>query len=394
MGWSRSISFKTKRRKLIVMFLIGLFLLPIIIFSLGLTSFTIAKKDININNILGEDQGSSAIQLSLYASLSSYNYLTNETILRALNGTAFGGGALIPAEILLLVAEYELQDSGDALKLAEIVNKCTQSGLNVWIWFVYNTSLYGHYPSFQNYQHLPEFKQVFDNWVQNYSLNVYGLLFDNENDQSITDTDLSDIVNLLRTIFHHRQSARNNWTIAVNIFESVANNWSAQGYQIALIGMDTTLSDIRDGDADIQQLLGNINNPPDMWDRVGFMLYRSCEYHSAPYGCDYLYNLAALHKQIYGERAVVALGCMSYDAYNTIDKILKDIAILKSLNYSMIELFEFRAFYNAFGYDGLLSILNSTLEGWKYPSFQIPFYTVEYFLRAALTLADILLDFF
>ncbi|MHA1131799.1 MAG: hypothetical protein ACTSQQ_13445, partial [Candidatus Helarchaeota archaeon] len=121
MGWSRSISFKTKRRKLIVMFLIGLFLLPIIIFSLGLTSFTIAKKDININNILGEDQGSSAIQLSLYASLSSYNYLTNETILRALNGTAFGGGALIPAEILLLVAEYELQDSGDALKLAEIV---------------------------------------------------------------------------------------------------------------------------------------------------------------------------------------------------------------------------------------------------------------------------------
>ncbi|HUY00448.1 MAG TPA: hypothetical protein VMV49_12890 [Candidatus Deferrimicrobium sp.] len=394
MGLSTSISFNLKKRKIFVILFIFLFVFPSIVFLLGTTSYTVARKDVDINDIIGADQGSQAIQLSFYATLSSYNYLTNDTILRVLNGTDFGGGSLNPVEILLLLGEYELTSSSDALKLAQMVNKCTESGLRVWIWFVYDTVLYGHYPSFQNYQHLPEFKQVFDNWVQNYSLNIHGILFDNEMDQVIVDTDLSDIFSYLKVILNYRRTVQADWVNAVNMYESVANNWSAQGYEIGLIGMEMTLSDLKDGDPDIQQLQGIVNNPPDMWDRVGFMLYRGCEYHPTPYGRDYLYNLADLHKKLYGERAVVALGCMDYAAYKTVDNILKDIAILKSLNYSTVELFEFRAFYDAFEYNGLLSILNSTLNGWKYPRFQINFYTVEYLLRSALMLADLFLDFF
>jgi hypothetical protein len=277
--------------------------------------------------------------------------------------------------------------------MAQMVNKCTQSGLNVWIWFVYDYTI-GHYPSYQNYQHLPEFKQVFDEWVQNHSLSINGMLFDNEIDQEITDTSLIDIFYYVQTILRHRKAVKENWSVAVDMYESVSNNWSAQGYEIALIGSDFTLEDLRDGDADIQQLFGIVNSPPDMWDRVGFMLYRSCEYHTTPFGQDYLYNLAAFHKKLFGDRAVVALGCMGYEAYDTIDEILQDIAILKHLNYNTIELFELGNFYNTLGYDGLISVLNSTLNGWSYPQFQVEFYTGEYLIRSALFLADVLLDFF
>ena len=275
-----------------------------------------------------------------------------------------------------------------------MVNKSTQSGLNVWIWFVYDISLYGHYPSYQNYEHLPEFKQVFDDWVQNYSLSIHGMLFDNELDQEITDTGLTDILHYVKTILQHRKAVKENWSLAADMYESVASNWSAQGYEIALIGSDFTLEDLRDGDADIQQMFGIVNSPPDMWDRVGFMMYRSCEYHTTPFGQDYLYNLADFHKKMFGDRAVVALGCMGYEAYDTVDEILADIALLKHLRYTTVELFEMGAFYNTFGYNGLISVLNSTLNGWKYPEFQVEFYTAEYLIRSALFLADILLNFF
>ena len=392
-GRSTRTSFNSKKRKILVVLLICLFLFPSIIFGLGATSHTVARKDIDINHINGEDQGSQAIQLSFYATLSSYNYLTNETILRALNGTDFGGGTLNPVEILLLVEEGELLNPSNALKLAEMVNKCTQSGLNVWIWFIYNASI-GVYPSHQNYQHLPQFKQVFDNWVQTYSLSIHGMLFDNEIDQVISDADLTDIFSYLKTILNHRRTVREDWSNAVNMYESVANNWSAQGYKIALVGMDLAVLDIKDGDADIQQLFGIVDNPPDMWERMSFMLYRGCGTQIAPRGRDYLYNLADSHKKLYEERAVAALGCMDHEIYSNIDDILKDIAILKYLNYSTVELFELRGFYNAFGYSGLISILNSTLNGWKYPKFQVNFYTVEYFTWSALCIADIFLDFF
>ncbi len=394
LGRSTSISFASRKRKIVVLLLIFMFAFPSIVFSLGATSYTVARKNIDINNILGEGQGSQEIQLSFYVTLSSYDYIMNDTILSALNGTAFGGGNLIPVEVLLLVAEYELTDPVKGLKMAQMVNKSTQSGLNVWIWFVYDTSLYGHYPSYQNYEHLPEFKQVFDEWVQNYSLTIHGMLFDNEIDQEIMDTELADIFNYVQTLLQHRNTVKKNWSLAVDMYESVADNWSAQGYEIALVGMDLTLEDLKDGDADIQQMFGIVNNPPDMWDRVSYMMYRSCEYHTTPFGQDYVYNLADFHKKMYGDRAVVALGCMGYEAYDTVDEILQDIALLKYLRYTTVELFEMGNFYNTFGYNGLISLLNSTLDGWKYPEFQIGYFTNEYLARSALFFVDILLDFF
>ena len=69
-------------------------------------------------------------------------------------------------------------------------------------------------------------------------------------------------------------------------------------------------------------------------------------------------------------------------------------SFLKFLKYETVELFEFRAFYAEFGYKGLKEVLESSLEGWKYPKFIIYFNTLEYISRALLLLLDIVLDFY
>ncbi|MHA1439309.1 MAG: hypothetical protein ACTSPD_17190 [Promethearchaeota archaeon] len=381
-----------KRNKIWTITFLILFSLPIVVFILGLTPMSISWIEIDINKDNGNNKGEQEIQLSFYATLSSYDYLTDENVLKALNGTDFGDGNLNPVEILLLVRESSLKNANESRNLAYIVRNCTKSGLNVWIWFVYLEEN-GYYPSFEDYEYLPEFKSLFDDWVSNFSLDIYGILFDNEFDQDITGSWGSDnFFTFLKKILQHRREARKEWINAASMFEDIADEWSDQGYNIALVGSDFTLFDMIDNDADIQQLFGIVNNPPDMWDRVSFMLYRECEFEGM--GQDMVYLLAGLHKKLYGKRAVVALGCMNYGPYKTIDGILQDIALLKFQGYNTIELFEFGAFYAEFGYDGLIEILESTLEGWNYPKFRIIFTTKEFFLRSFLLFSDILLDFF
>ncbi|MHA1328601.1 MAG: hypothetical protein ACTSRH_14985, partial [Promethearchaeota archaeon] len=162
-------------------FALFLFLLvfPLAVIAIGMESNGVYLINININNQLGLNGGSRQIQLSFYANLDSYDYLTNTTILRVLNGSDFGGDNLKPVEILLLVRENSLLDPLKARKLARIIQNCSISGLNVWTWFVYNASN-GYYPSYEDYNHLPLFKNLFDEWVSNFSLNIHGILFDNE----------------------------------------------------------------------------------------------------------------------------------------------------------------------------------------------------------------------
>ena len=382
-----------KNRRLPVLIFISLFLFPFIVFMFGLSPFSLSSIEININNQKGPHKGSNEIQLSFYATLSSYDYLTNETVLSALNGTDFGDGKLDPTEILLLIHETEINNATHAQKLAYMVHNCTKSGLKVWIWFVYDIDN-GYYPSYEDYEYLPEFKKLFDEWVSNFSLNIHGLLFDNEMDQFAASISMDNIFSYLQTILQYRRKVKKDWQNAVEMYKNCAEEWSDQGYKIALVGMEMTLYDIIDGDPDIQQMSGIVNKPPDMWERVSFMLYRSCEYHTTPYAQDYLYTLSKLHKRLYGARAVVAIGCMSYDAYDTIDEILSDIAIMKFNGYSTTELFEFGAFYRTFGQEGLISILNSSLSGWKYPRFRIHFRTIEFLLKYLLLFADIFLDFY
>ncbi|MHA1147310.1 MAG: hypothetical protein ACTSR8_03605 [Promethearchaeota archaeon] len=323
--------------------------------------------------------------------MGSYANLTNPKVLGALNGTDYGEGNLQPVEILLLVSDTQLHHENNSVKLAHIVKNCTQSGLKVWIWFVYD-EVEGHYPSYMNYEYIDDFKQLFDEWVNNHSLNIYGMLFDNEMDELDVSTDKP--LGSLEVMLKHRNEVKEDWDDAVEAYKSVADDWSDEGYKIALVGSEVTLVDIADGDPDLQQLNGIVNNPPDMWDRISFMFYRSCEYHIYPWGEDYLFYMAKYHKEVYGKRAVVAIGCMSYEAYDEIDEVLRDIAILKFLHYETVELFEFRAFYAEFGQKGLKEILESSLKGWKYPKFLIYFTTFEYFSRALLFLADILLDLY
>lgn len=386
------ITFKhLKKRKIQVFTLTFLFIFPFIVFMIGLSPYSLSSIEININDQNEPNNSSQSIQLSFYATLSSYHYLTNETVLRALNGTDFGSGNLNPVEILLLIRESGLKNPVDSQKLAYMIQNCSNSGLNVWIWFVYDLNN-GYYPSYEDYNYLPVFKQLFDDWVSNFSLNIHGILFDNEMDQFSASISMDNIFGYLETMLSYRRTVREDWPNAVAMYESVADQWSNQGYKIALVGMDMTLYDIVDGDADIQQMAGIVNNPPDMWERVSFMLYRNCEYHTTPYTQEYLYTLSNLHKRIYGSRAVVALGCMSYEAYDTVDEIVQDIALLKFQRYSTVELFEFGAFYKTFGYNGLISVLNSSLSGWTYPSFRIQFSTVEFITNYLLLFADIFLD--
>ncbi|MHA1197126.1 MAG: hypothetical protein ACTSRH_15650, partial [Promethearchaeota archaeon] len=129
------IQFK-KKSPILVLFLF-LLIFPLAVIAIGMDSNGVYLIDININNQLGLNGGSRQIQLSFYANLDSYDYLTNTTILRALNGSDFGGGNLKPVEILLLVRENNLVDPIKARKLAHIIQNCSNSGLNVWTWFVY-----------------------------------------------------------------------------------------------------------------------------------------------------------------------------------------------------------------------------------------------------------------
>lgn len=369
-----------------------LFLFPLIILSLGFTPISLAAIEINVNNQRGQDQGSNEIQLSFYATLSSYDYLTNTTILSALNGSSNSGN---PVEILLLVSDSSLKKyTTDAPKLAYMVGNCTASGLKVWIWFIYD-DVPGHYPSHMNYDYMPVFKALFDEWVSNYSLSIYGMLFDNEmDDQPRYD----NILEYLDSMLDKRIEVKKDWSDAVNAYKTAAAQWSAQGYKIALVGMEQTLYDVIDGDPDVQQLFGIVDDPPgiETWERVSFMFYRSCEYHAegTKNTQDYLYTLAECNKRVYGSRAVVAIGCMSYAAYDTINEIKEDIAILKFLNYDTIELFEMSAFMRTFGYDGLLSLLETSLAAWKFPSFRVNIGTTEFLSKIAVMLADVLLDFF
>ena len=89
-----------KRRKPSVIFLIVLFCFPLVVFLTGLTPYSVAFIEIEINNQQGTDEGSNEIQLSFYATLGSYEYLTDEKVLAALNGTDFGEGELPPVEVL------------------------------------------------------------------------------------------------------------------------------------------------------------------------------------------------------------------------------------------------------------------------------------------------------
>ncbi len=381
-------------RKAFTVAFIAIFLFPTIVFSIGLSSITVASIEIDINNQRGEGKGSNEIQLSFYATLSSYDYLTNKKVLKALNGTGVGDGKLLPVEILLLVADSELKDENSSLKLAYMAKNCTESGLNVWIWFVYN-DVEGHYPSYSNHEYVLEFKDLFDEWVENNSLDIYGVLFDNEMDPNLPDLAEDGLYGYVDGLITKRDESKEDWNDAVDSYKTVAEEWSEEGYKIALVGMDLTLIDSVDGDPDIQQMYGIVDDPPEIWDRVSFMFYRSCEYNvGTPNNRDYLYNLADYHKKVYKDQAVVAIGCMSYEAYKEVDDIVKDIALLKHLNYETVELFEFRAFYAEFGYNGLIEVLESSLEGWKHAKFNINFYTLEYISRALLFLLDIFLNFY
>lgn len=380
-----------KKYKIISVIFLILFCLPFIVFILGLTSSTAAVLEININDQQGTAMGSNEIQLSFYATSGSYDYLTDENVLSALNGSDIENGDLLPVEILLLVSDSQLDSTYDSRRLAQMVKNCTQSGLEMWIWFVYN-EVEGHYPAHMNYEYMDDFKRLFDEWVSNFSLNIEGILFDNEMDE--LDVSTENLFGSLETLLEHRQEVKKDWDEALNAYKTAAEDWSKQGYEIALVGMDLTLLDSADNDPDIQQLYGIVNNPPDIWERVSFMFYRGCEYHSSPWGRDYLYNMAEYHKEVYGKRAVVAIGCMAYAAYGDVEEILKDIAILKHLDYKTTELFEFKAFYEEFGYDGLIKVLKSSLKGWKIDKFIIRFYTIEYLSRSLLFLADILLNLY
>jgi len=382
---------KTKTGLIFITIFLVLSIMPSIIFGLGMSAYNVIGIDIDNCSENGENQGCQPLQLNFYANIYSHEYLTNKTILGVLNGSNFGNGQLKPVEILLLIRENEINDPVKSQELVNIIQNCTTNGLKIWIWFVYNKSN-GYYPSWEDATHLKVFKENFDKWVEENSLDIYGIIFDNEADELINNLPIG--FDLLKNGVEHMTTTRNNWSEVVSIYESIASNWSQQGYKMALVGVDFTLLDLIDGDPDFQQLGGIINNPPDFWERVSFMMYRGCSLTGDPLDRDYLFLMSGLHKRFYEDRAVAALGCMGYNAYLTVDDILKDLAIIKAQNYSTVELFEFKAFYDNFGYDGLISIMNASLTGWSYPKFRVNYDTFEFLYKVGLIFIDTLLDLY
>lgn len=380
----------------IALILIFLFILPLMVFGLGFTDYSLEGVNIEISEQSQPGRGKQPIQISFYASLASYDYIMDEKVLKALSGEILGDEQPMPAEVLMFMEEQHISSqTEEGKKIADMVKACNDHGINVWVWFVY-TRENGFYPSFEDYELLPKFKQYFDDWVEQYSLEIKGILYDNEMDEAISQLDLNaDLLGYLDAILERREMIYSDQENAVAMYESISQQWKQeQGYDIALVGMENSIYDQIDGDQDLQYIFGIINNPPDMWERVSFMFYRHCEYHANSYTPDYLYLLSNLHKRLYKHRAAVAIGCMSYPAYDTINEILTDIAILKFLNISTVEIFEFRAFYAKFGYDGLISILRSSSSDWKHPKFRINFHTQEFLMRGGAMLGDVLLDLF
>ena len=72
------VSFNIAKRNIILsMGIMVLFFLPLFVFVIGATPYSVAVIEIDINNQRGEDKGSNEIQISFYATLGSYDYLTD-----------------------------------------------------------------------------------------------------------------------------------------------------------------------------------------------------------------------------------------------------------------------------------------------------------------------------
>ncbi|NHJ46942.1 MAG: hypothetical protein FK733_04060 [Asgard group archaeon] len=375
----------SKKKIIIVVSIIFMILLPTILSPILIYQTQISSKKINLDN-------NQEIQLSFYATIDSYNYLTNSTILNLLNGSSHPNNVK-PVEILLLIRESYLLDVNLSQRLAEIIANCTSSNIKVWTWFIY-TLENGYYPSWEDSEHLINFKLLFDNWVSLHSLTIDGILFDNELDHEFYDFSLSNPFKTVKRLLDRRNLARNNWSLVLDNYESVISSWRTQGYEIALVGSDLALIDILDYDLDIQQTLGIVNFPVYYWDRVSIMMYRYCLSHLIPLSQHYLFTLAQLHKAMFDNLAVAALGCMGYGCYQELDKILEDIALMKYLEYDTVELFELGAFYLNFGFDGLVNVLNSTRSEWMYQEFNVQKNSQDSMYFLGIALADVLLDFF
>ncbi|MHA1998637.1 MAG: hypothetical protein ACTSU9_10990 [Promethearchaeota archaeon] len=310
-----------------------------------------------------------------------------------MNGSTIPSKPVPPADVILLVRESQLLNPITSMQLANMVGNCTECGIGVWAWFLYAPEN-GYYPSWEDAGYLPAFKLILDGWILNNSLSIKGIIFDNELDSYYTSLDLTRPFSVLREIMHHKNTVEQNWSEVVNAYSSVMQEWKDAGYEIEVVGSELTLSDLGDGDADLQQMVGIVNYPPSSWDKVSIMMYRSCEYHAFPFTRDYLYSLARYHVSRFASRAVAAIGCMGYTGYDTTNGILMDIAMLKYLGYQYIELFEFRAFFSNFQLPGLERVMNASAEGWVFPEFEVDLGLPTFAINFALSLFDILLDFF
>ncbi|MBN2155379.1 MAG: hypothetical protein JW776_05005 [Candidatus Lokiarchaeota archaeon] len=343
--------------------------------------------DINSDPYMNE-----TLKLSFYASEVSYDYLTNNSILGVLNGSSNLG--VIPAQIIMHVSENTLMDSNKSFRTAKIIQNCTSSGIDVYIWFYYEEN--GMYPSWEDISYLPVFKSIFDSWVANFALNITGIIMDFEFDQTVSEETPRSPFSSMYNLLGHKLETEKNWTETVDAYVSIMNDWrSTFGYEIGLVGMDMTLRDM-DGDPDIQQMFGIINYPPetDYWDRASYMLYRHCEYHVNPNTQGYVFMQSRIVNKYYPENGAVAIGCTgSFPTYDTTDKILHDLALVKYTGIDTIELFEFQGFFTHFGIQGLQSVMNASKVGWEYPKFRILLSSFDYITFLGSYAVDVLMNF-
>jgi hypothetical protein len=377
-----------KKKKNWIVVGVGIFILLQASIVLPTNGMGIYKTSVDITT---EKYTSEGLQLSFYASEQGFDYLTNNTILSVLNGTT--NPEVIPAQIIIHLSDRKLLDWNLSLRSAQIVQNCTASGLDVFIWFYYED--HDMYPSWENIGYLNTFKVMYDEWVANYSLSIKGIIMDLEFDNSIATLSPYSFISYGKSLLHHKTETEKNWTETIQAYKAILNDWRSYGYEIGVVGMDITLRDMADGDPDLQQMFGLINNPPESeyWDRASFMLYRHCEYHQKPFSQDYVYNQAKFVNKYYSGNGVVALGCTWETSYDTTEKVLQDIALVKSAGISTIELFNFYHFYRVHGLEGTQIVMNATKVGWSYPKFTIHQTFSTYITFFGSYAGDVLMNF-
>ena len=149
---------------------------------------------------------------------------------------------------------------------------------------------------------------------------------------------------------------RDRFLESVERYRQIVTDLQNRGYQVQITTFPFLLDDVRDGDADIEDVC-NIPLSGIPWDMLAFCAY-STEYASLigtfEPGPHFVYTYAKTARKLFGDGAVINVGVIRSDgrpAYDTPEELAADIAAAKAAGVRKIELFSFGGMLQYEDYD-------------------------------------------